>query len=240
MSRVNRQLGVNSAIILNYGETNQGTIKGLNSLTLPALTRSKIKSEEFGVDFAVNDVGGGEHGDISYSGNMITGDTNGQTQLKTYIKNNTKFTNARIYIDTQTSDFLAVDATANDPETGFQVIDHTPGAANKNGTYPFSGKWAVNGLYCIYDIHMNASAGATLAINGSLATVTITDAGSNFIDNGITSAHTIMIDRGTTLHGPFKLACVASGTLYFATGQTVASGAGITSAADRKLHAGLL
>jgi len=238
MSRVNRQLGVNSAIILNYGESNQGTVKGINSLTLPALTRSKIKSEEFGVDFAVNDVGGGEHGDISYSGNMVNGDTNGQTQLKTYIKNNTKFKNARIYIDTETSDFLAVDATANDPETGFQVIDHTPGAANKNGTYPFSGKWAVNGLYCIYDIHQTASAGATIAVNGSQATVTIVDPGSNFINNGITSAHTIILDNGTTLFGPWKLACVTSGTLFLATGQTVASGAGITTA--RKLHAGLL
>jgi hypothetical protein len=237
---VNRQLGVNSAIILNFSETSQGTIKGINSLTLPALTRSKIKSEEFGVDFAANDVGGGEHGDISYSGNMITNDTKGQTQLKTYLKNNTKFTNARIYIDTETSDFLAVDATANDAEAGFQVIDHTPGAANKNGTYPFSGKWAVNGLYCIYDIHMNASAGATIAINASLATATIVDPGSNFIDNGITTSHTIMLDRGTTQHGPYKLIAVTSGTLSLATAQTITSGSGITSSTTHKLHAGML
>lgn len=235
---VNRQLGVNSAIILNYGKSTQGTIKGINSLTLPALTRSKIKSEEFGVDFAANDVGGGEHGDISYSGNMVLNDTKGQAQLRTYLKNNTKFTNARVYIDTDASHFLAVDSTMVDSEIGFQVIDHTPGAANKNGTYPFSGKWAVNGLYCIYDIHLAASAAGSIVCLGSGAGATVTDAGSNFVDKGITSGMSIIFDRGSSVHKAFRVTAVTSGSLTLsATTDELTSGS-LTTA--YKLHAGQL
>lgn len=149
---VNRMLGVNASIVLKYGDVNQATIKGLNSLTLPGLTRSKIKTEEFGVDFAVNDVGGGEHGDVQYSGNMVLGDTKGQDQLKAYILANTSFTDARIYLGTAAGDFMAAD-TASDESAGFQVITHTPGAATKNGTYPFSGSWAVNGMYAYFTVH---------------------------------------------------------------------------------------
>ena len=198
---VNRQLGVNTAIYLKFGTADQAIIKGLNSLTLPALTRSKVKSEEFGVDFAVNDVGGGEHGDIQYAGNMVLGDTKGQDQLKAYLLANTKFTDARIFIDLVLGHFLAAD-TFLDSGTGFQVIANTPGAATKNGTYPFSGSWSVNGLYAYFIVHRQDVVAPKLAFvtSATPATVggTITDSTSQFVINGFVAGQTLICDGATS------------------------------------------
>jgi len=244
MTGVNRQLGVNTAIVLKYGDANQATIKGLNQLTLPALTRSKIKSEEFGVDFAVNDVGGGEHGDISYGGNMVIGDTKGQDQLKAYLKDNTKFTDARIYIDTVLGHFLAPDI-ASDEAAGFQVIDHTPGSVNKNGTYPFSGKWAVNGLYAIFNIHRPDVATPVLAFVASATPLTvggtITDSTSQFVINGFKAGQTLIIEGSTSNDGTYLIKTVVDGTITLEVagtndGQLTAEAALATTI----LHGGLL
>jgi hypothetical protein len=220
---VNRKLGVNSAIILKYGDTDQATIKGLNQLTLPALTRSKIKSEEFGVDFAVNDVGGGEHGDISYGGNMVFGDTKGQDQLKQYLKDNEKFTDARVYIDTVTGDFLAAD-TAHDTEAGFQVINHTPGQATKNGTYPFSGSWAVNGLYAIFTVHREDVASPKLAfVAAGGGNATITDSDSGFVTDGFKAGDCLIIEGSTSNDGTYSIKTVVAGTITLDDGQDLTS-----------------
>ena len=234
---VNRKLGVNAAIILKYGGEDQATIKGLNSLTLPALTRSKIKSEEFGVDFAVNDVGGGEHGDISYSGNMVFGDTKGQDQLKQYLKDNTKFTDARVYIDTVTGDFLAPD-TAQDSEAGFQVISHTPGAANKNGTFPFSGSWSVNGLYAIFTVHKTDITTPTMGfVEAGAGNATITDSASGFVTAGFVAGQTLMIDGSTSNDGCYTIKTVEEGTITLADGQDLTTEAAL---AATTLHGGIL
>ena len=213
---VNRKLGVNAAIVLKYGGANQATIKGLNKLTLPSLVRSKIKSEEFGIDFAVNDVGGGEHGDISYAGNMVFGDTKGQDQLKAYLKANTKFTDARIYIDKVAGDFLAPDL-AQDTAAGFQVIDHTPGEVQKNSTYPIAGKWAVCGLYAIFTVHRPDVVSNKIAFvaSGTPLTVgaTITDSTSQFVVNGFIAGMTLIIEGSTTNDGVYLIKTVAAGTI---------------------------
>ena len=213
---VNRQLGVNAAIVLKYGTADQATIKGLNQLTLPALTRTKVKSEEFGVDFAVNDVGGGEHGDISYAGNMVLGDTKGQDQLKAYLIANTKFTDARIYIDTVAGHFLAAD-TAKDTQAGFQVIAHTPGQASKSGTFPFSGSWSVNGLYAYFTVHRTDVASPKLAFVASATPetvgATITDADSGFVNDGFVAGQTLIIEGSTSNDGVYLIKTVAAGTI---------------------------
>jgi len=244
--RVNRQLGVNTAIVLKYGTADQATIKGLNQLTLPSLVRTKIKSEEFGVDFAVNDVGGGEHGDISYGGNMVVGDTKGQDQLKAYLKANTKITDVRFYIDTVLGHFLAAD-TAQDPEAGFQVINHTPGQATKNGTYPFSGAFAVNGLYAIFTVHMTDAAVPTLAFVASATPLTvgatITDSASGFVDAGFKAGQTLIIEGATTAsnNGTYLIKTVEAGTITLDIAGAVSqlsseASPGVTC----KLHAGTL
>lgn len=247
---VNRQLGVNAAIYLKYGGADQGIIKGLNQLTLPALTRSKVKSEEFGVDFAVNDVGGGEHGDISYGGNWVLGDLKGQTQLKTYLLNNTKFgkpataDDCRVYVDTVAGHFLAAD-TAKDTQASFQVIAHTPGQATKNGTFPFSGSWAVNGLYAFFEIHRTDVASPKLAFVASATPTTvgatITDSDSGFVTDGFEAGMTLIIEGSTSNDGCYLILSVVAGTITLDIAGSVSQ---LTSEASPgvacKLHAGRL
>ena len=242
---VNRQLGVNSAIILKYGGADQATVKGLNRLTLPALTRSKILSEEFGVDFGVNDTGGGEHGDVSYGGNMVMGDTKGQDQLRSYLKNNTKFTDARIYLDTVAKHFLAAD-TASDENAGFQVIGNVPGEVGKNGTYPFTGSWAVNGLYAYFYVHSVDTADVDWAfvVSATPTTVggTITDSTSGFVTDGFVAGQTLIIEGSTSNDGIYLIKTVIAGTITLEVAGT--NNGQLTSedspGAACELHAGTL
>ena len=237
---VNRQLGVNAAIVLQYGTASQSTIKGLNQLTLPSLTRSVVTSEEFGVDFSVNDAGGGAHGQIDYAGNLVSNDTLGQTQLKTYLKDNTKFTDARIYIDTTTDDFLAAD-TVNDAEAGFQVIAHTPGQANKNGTFPFSGSWCVNGLYAYFVAHQSDGVVPTLAfvaaITPGVTSATITDSDSGFVTSGFLAGQTLIVEGSTSNDGQYRILTAVAGTITLEVGDALSAEAGIDGTT---LHGGSL
>jgi hypothetical protein len=213
---VSRQLGVNVAIVLEYGTVNQSTIKGLNKLTLPSLSRAKVISEEFGIDFAVTDTGGGTHGDIKYSGNLVFTDTKGQTQLKNYLINNSKFTNSRIYSDSKIGDFLAVDL-AKDTNTAFSVVDHTPGEVQKNGTFPFSGSWSVGGLYAYFTVHRPDVASNKIAfvatISPTTVGATITDSKSQFIANGFEAGQTLIIEGSTSNNGTYLIKTVAAGTI---------------------------
>ena len=172
------------------------------------------------IDFAVNDAGGGEHGDIVYGGNMVIGDTKGQDQLKAYLKGNIKFTDARVYISTVTGDFLAADI-ASDPEAGFQVIDHKPGQVNKNGTYPFDGTWCVNGLYAIFTVHrpdVKTTPIWLLSASVSPTTVggTITDSTSKFVTDGFLEGMTLIIEGSTSNDGTYLIQTVAAGTITLA------------------------
>jgi hypothetical protein len=240
---VNRVLGVNAALVLKYGTVNQATIKGLNQLTLPSLMRSKIKSEEFGVDFAVNDAGGGEHGDISYAGNLLFGDP-GQDALKAYFKDNTKFgqvgTNdeARVYVGL--TDFLAAD-TASDENAGFQVINHTPGQANKNGTFPLSGGWCINGLYCYFTAHkttdMVTDVDFVAAVTPGTTSATITSGASDFVTLGFKAGDTLIVENSTSNDGIYKILTVAAGTITLEVGEVLTAEA---ATATTQLHGGRL
>lgn len=243
---VNRLLGVNSSIVLKFGDANQATIKGLNSLTLPDTTRSEVTSEEFGVDFAVTDVGGGKHGKVQYSGNMVLGDTKGQDQLKAYLLANTKFADTRIFLDTIAGHFMAADI-ASDENAGFQVIAHTPGAGTKNGTYSFSGSWAVNGLYAYFTVHAACGAGTpttwAFVASATPATVggTITDSASGWVTAGFVEGQTLIIDGSTSNDGTYLIKTVAAGTITLEVAGTnngqLTSEAGV--AVTTKAHAGV-
>jgi len=212
----NTEKGCNAAIVLKYGTADQATVKGLNSLTLPSLTRSIITSEEFGVDFASSDAGGGKYGDIQYGGNAITGDTKGQDQLKAYLVANTKFTDARVYINTVTGHFLAPD-TAQDTEAGFQVTENTPGSVGVNDTFKFTGKWCCNGRYAIFTVHrpdvdtpkIAFVASATPTTTGA----TITDSTSAFVTDGFKAGQTLIIEGSTTNDGVYLIKTVVDGTI---------------------------
>lgn len=227
------QLAVDAGIVLKYGDANQAVISGLNQLGLPELMRESVKISQFRTDFAVEFTGEGSHGRITYGGDMVLGDTNGQDQLKDYLKNNTKFTDCRIYLNLE--DFIAPD-TANDTNAGFQVSKHSPGQANKNGTFPFSGEMVVNGLYCYFTAHIEDGATPTMAfVSGTPAT--ITDSDSGFVTAGFLAGQTLIVEGSTSNDGQYVIATVAAGTITLATGETLTSEAAIDGTT---LHGGKL
>lgn len=239
----NREKGCNAAIVLKYGTADQATVKGINSLTLPSLTRSVITSEEFGVDFASSDAGGGKYGDIQYGGNAITGDTKGQDQLKAYLIDNTKFTDARIYISTVTGHFLAAD-TARDTEAGFQVVENTPSSVGVNDTFKFTGKWCVNGRYAIFTVHRPDVATPKIAFVASTTPTTvgatITDSTSKFVDDGFKAGQTLIIEGSTSNDGVYLIKTVAAETITLDILGTVSQLTSESALATTILHGGTL
>lgn len=206
---ISYQLGVDSAIVLKYGDADQSVVKGLNRLGLPSLMREVIKVSEFRTDFAVEFTGEGSHGRITYGGNMVLGDTKGQDQLKQYLKNNTKFTDPRLYLDLV--NFIAPDL-ANDPDNaGFQVSKCEPGEGQKNGTYPYSGEMVVNGLYCYFTAHIED--GATPTMTFPIGGTTITDSDSGFVTAGFEVGQTLIIEGSTSNDGQYLITAVAAGTI---------------------------
>jgi len=213
------QLAVNAAIVLKYGDADQAVVKGLNMLGLPELMREAVKISQFRTDFAVEFTGEGSHGRITYGGNMVLGDSTGQDQLKQYLKDNTKFTDCRIYLNLE--DFIAPDL-ANDENAAFQVSRHAPGQANKNGTFPFSGEMVTNGLYCYFTAHIEDGATPTMAfVTGTPAT--ITDSGSGFVTAGFKDGMTMIIEGSTSNDKQVLIDTVVAGTITLAAGETLAS-----------------
>lgn len=246
---VNRKSGANVSIVLKYGGADQATIRGLNTLTLPSMTRSVISSEEFGVDFGSSDAGGGKYGDISYGGNLIFGDTKGQDQLKAYFIANTKFgqpgtaNECRIYIDSTEDDFFAAD-TANDEEAGFQVVEHSPGQVDKNKVFPMSGKWCVNGQFAYFTVHKTDVAVPTMAFVASATPLTvgatITDSDSGFVTAGFEAGQTLIIEGSTSNNGCYLIKTVAPGTITLDIEGTVSQLTSEAALATTTLHGGKL
>ena len=235
---VYRKLALDAAIVLQYGTVNQSTVRGINRITLPSLMRTKITSEEMRNSFSVHDTGGGEHGDFSYGGNMVTGDTLGQDQIRTYLKNNTRFTDARIYLDL--TDFIAPDtatATAAGDVTGFQVLSHTPNEAQRNSTYSFSGVWIINGPYCYFDAHNSSAYGAIAFVEAGSGQATITDSGSKFVTDGFKAGDTIIIEGSTSNDGQYIIDTVAAGVITLTSAYDLTSEAAISGTA---IHGGQL
>jgi hypothetical protein len=211
---VNRMLGDKCAIVLKYGTTDIA-LKGINKLKFPGMTRSTVTSQEFGVEFDVEDVVGGKHSQLTFGGNMLEGDP-GQIQLKTYLKDNTHFTDCRVYSSTDTGNFLTPD-TAQDSNAGFQVISFEPGEVGKNGTFPFSSGFAVNGLYATFTVHRKDVVGVTLGFVASATPTTvggtITDSTSHFVVNGFAAGQTLIIEGSTSNDGMYIIRTAAAGLL---------------------------
>jgi len=212
---VNRMLGDKCAIVLKYGAVDQVALKGINKLKVPGMTRSTVTSSEFGVEFDVEDVVGGKHSQLTFGGNMLDGDP-GQTQLKTYLKANTHFTDCRVYSSTDTGHFLMPD-TASDTNAGFQVISFEPGEVGKNGTFPFSSGFAVNGLYATFTVHRPDITVFKLAFVTSATPTTvggtITDSTSQFVVNGFEAGQTLIVEGSTSNDGMYLIKTAVAGTL---------------------------
>ncbi len=186
---VNYLVGADMAIILKYGDAAQGTILGLSSLTMPGLERTIITVDEFRNDFARQFSGGGSYGTVDFGGNAVTGDLTGQDQLRDYLINRTKFTDARLYFDL--TDFLMCDL-ANDTSSGMQVSRCQFGSAGKNDAIPFDGQILMNGAYAIFSIHYTGT-GYTLGVAGTVAAT-----GIGAATTGIAVGDTLIIEGATT------------------------------------------
>lgn len=216
---VNYQLAADAAIVLKYGTADQAVVKGLNKLKPYGFSRNMITVEEFRNEMGRQFAGSGQMSNVEYGGNYITGDTLGQDQLKAYALANTKFTDCRVYLNQE--DFFMPDVAA-DNVAAFQVTNHSPGQADKNGTYSFSGALALNGQPSTFHIHMTAD---TLAIvSGSPCT--ITDSDSGFVDAGFKAGDTVILEDPTATADQLKMCIVdtvAAGTL------TLSSDASLTA-----------
>jgi len=226
---VSYQLGRDAAIVLKYGGVDQAVVKGLNKLGLPGLERSVVEIEEFRNDLSRQFAGGGKLGVLTYSGNLVTGDTKGQDQLKTYWLSGEKITDCRAYLNLV--DFLTVDL-ANDSLSAFQVTKVSPGEADKNGVFPYTGEMCLNGRPAIFTAHQTATNIAIVA--GSSAADTIT--GTGFVDAGFEAGQTLIIEGSAADDGQYLIASVTA-TLITLTTDTVT---GETAGSSITLHGGRL
>jgi len=200
---VNYQLAANAAIILKYGDSDQAVVSGLNTLKPYGFSRNILTVDEFRNEMGRQFAGGGSMSNIEYGGNYVTGDTLGQDQLKTYALANTKFTDCRCYLNT--TDFFMPD-TAADSLAAFQVVDHSPGSADKNAIFSFSGGLVCNGQPSTFHIHTTS---ATLAITAGTPD-TIMDSGSGFVTAGWKAGDTVILEGVTESADELKMRTVAS------------------------------
>jgi len=206
---VNYQLAADAALILKYGDADQSVVKGLNTLKPYGFTRSIITVEEFRNEMSRQFAGGGTMSNIEYGGSYVTGDTLGQDQLKAYALANTKFTDCRVYLNS--ADFFMPD-TAADSLAAFQVVDHSPGSADKNGVFPFSGALAMNGQPSTFHIHVTSATNVIVA--GTPDTITNVDAA--FVTDGWAAGDTIILEDVTEAADDLAMrtvATVVAGTL---------------------------
>lgn len=205
MERANFQLAVDAALVLKAGTPNQAVVKGMNKVGLPEMTRETVTAQEFRRDFDIEFTTTGKFGRITYSGNMLLGDTTGQDVLKQYIKKNEKFNDARVYIDFD--NFLAPDL-ANDPMSVWQVAKHSPGEADKNGIISLSGEMTCGGMFALFVKHLTAQTIAFVAADN-----TITDTGNRFATAGFVAGQTLIVEGSTSNNGQYLVKTVAAGVL---------------------------
>ncbi len=200
---INYQLAADAAIILKYGDADQSVVSGLNTLKPYGFSRNILTVDEFRNEMGRQFAGGGSMSNVEYGGNYVTGDTLGQDQLKAYAMANTKFTDCRCYLNT--TDFFMPD-TAADSLAAFQVTDHSPGSADKNAIFSFSGSLVCNGQPSTFHIHTTAD---TLAITAGTPD-TITDSGSGFVTAGWKAGDTVILEGVTESADELAMRTVAT------------------------------
>lgn len=232
------QTGVDQGIMLKANSADESFIKGLNKLTLPGVMRNTTSAQEFRTDFDVEFTTSGKWDQVKYAGNLVTGDTKGQDQLKQYLINNEKFSDARLYINMD--DFIACDL-AKDPNACFQVINHTPGETDKNGIIPVSGAWTVGGRLAWFLAHQIDGATPTMAfvaaVTPGTTSATITDSGSGFVTAGFKAGQTLIVEGSTSNDGQYTILSVVAGTITLIVADALSAEAAIEGTA---LHGGSL
>lgn len=219
--------GQDAALVLKYGTVNQAVVKGLNKLGLPSYQRNSVTVEEFRELMSRKFTTSLTLGDITFGGNLVVGDTTGQDIMRTYMLNNTKFTDARLYLDY--NDFLTVDL-ANDENAAWQVMEFNPGEADKGGIFPLSGGICSNGRVAYFTAHLEGAT-ALAFVQGAGANDTITDSGNGFVTAGFQAGDTIIIEGSMSNDGQYLIESVAAGVITLTVEGSLTSESGITGTA---------
>lgn len=233
------------AIVLgNTTGVTRAVVKGIKSVTLPTLERSVTEVKELRNDFSRKFAGGASMGSLIYAGNFVLGDTLGQDELKARLRSKESFVDGRVYLnfvnsDPLASDFIAPDL-ANDPApNGWQVVKHSPGAADvDNAIIPFDGEIVMNGQPAFFNVHHTAS--MTITKGTAQTEDTVLDGASGFVTAGFVAGMTLMfegVNSGANEDHQYLIKTVAAGTL---TLTTIGSTTAITPAASFTVHGGLL
>jgi hypothetical protein len=201
---VQYQQALDAALILKYGDASQGIVAGLNKVKPYGFTRSVITVEEFRNEMGRKLAGSGDLGMITLGGNWITWDTLGQDTLRDYALNNTKFTDARVYLNN--TDFFMPDI-ASDATAGFQVTKFDPGEATMNDVFSLSVELLLNGQPSTFTIHETST---TMVIAGEVGGDTLTDANATFITDGVLAGDTVILEGVTATEDELRQVIIAS------------------------------
>lgn len=218
-----------SKVVMNIGEATEATIGGLNALTLPrGFSRDSITLEAFGRDINTKIATGATYKDLSFKGNLLTGDTNGQDLLLSYAKANTEIKNIRFYLND--NDFCALNLAA-DPTGYYQIVDYDTPEAPKSGIYTLAVSMIVGGDSAMFTRHNATPITAITAT--TIVSATAADWATRFNIGDV-----VVIDGNVNNKGRYGIVTgVAATTLTFAAATWVIDAA--PSATLCKVHGGI-
>jgi len=231
-------IAADAGICLDYGKTTQAFIAGLTKISAPGFSREVITIDEFRNEFARQFSGGGKYNDISFGGNLVVGDHDGQQKMKGYAYNKTKLVGRDMLCFLDLTNFFTTDL-ANDPSSSMQIADVASGEVGKNDAFPISGKILPNGRLAIYTAHLVEDDTVTTAfVNGVASNDTITDSANRFVTAGFVAGQTLLIFDSTSNDAiATTIKTVAAGVLTLNSIGLVTAEAGIEG---MELHGGAL
>ena len=220
--------GVDSAIVLNYGQSDQYVVRGINQLAAPGVSSAVITVDEFRKRYSRKYLGGASYDDIAWGGTLAVGDTEGQDFLRQCHRNKTKLTGKELCCFLDYNHFFTTDL-ANDSDSSMQIGSFKSGQVGKNDTYPVSGLILPNGDLALYSAHMIETSTPTLNfVRGTAAADTITDSGNGFVTAGFKVGMSLLIINSTSNDSvATTITTVAAGTLTLACEETLTAEAGV-------------
>lgn len=225
MSEGNFVVGQASKLVISAGKSDEASVRGLNSLTLPlGWTATTLDVAEFGVPIDIKVTTGLAYDNVTCSGNFTIKDPT-QALLRQYALNSTKLQDMRFYLDNCT--FAALDLVSNSGGY-YQVGTMSAPQGEKAGVYSFSLEVAPSGQSTLFENHNGGTTLTFTADSGSGATCT--DSASGFVTAGFAVDQICYIDHHDSLDPLIvKIEAVSAGQLTFY--QNVGDDQDITSSA---------
>lgn len=218
-------VGQASKLVVKAGKSDEASVRGLNTLTLPlGWTATTLDVAEFGVPIDIKLATGLAYDNVTCSGNFTIKDPT-QALLRQYALNSVQITDMRFYLDNCT--FAGLDLCSN-PGGYYQVGTMSAPQAEKAGVYSFSLEIAPSGQSTLFENHNGGTDLSFTADSGSGATCT--DSNSGFVTAGFAIDQVCYIDYLDGLD-PLcvKIETVTAGQLTFY--QNVGDDQDITTAA---------